>query len=233
MRECGAGDAAETLHHHVGRDLAPWQFAARGEHQRDRRVEMRPGNRPQDRDDHDEDGARRDGVAEQRDRQIPAGEALGHDAGADDGRDQNRGTQALGEEPPPERAARAHAAEAGSCPASFFLPIASSWRCNESASSEQIGRLTKMSMRFDSMRSASAKARRPCASLPVAAAGSGTPPCAVIDCPGLLWQVSAAALSQTVNTKSSLGASGLANSLQLFERSPLTSKLSLRKRSSA
>ena len=55
---------------------------------------------------------------------------------------------------------------------------------------------------------------------PVAAAGSGMPQCAVIGWPGQTGQVSPAALSQTVNTKSSAGAPGLANSLQDFERKP-------------
>src|SRR5262249_27896417 len=50
---------------------------------------------------------------------------------------------------------------------------------------------------------------------------------------GHTGQASAAALSQTVNTKSSCGAPGLLNSCQLFERKPLTSKFSLRRSSSA
>ena len=44
------------------------------------------------------------------------------------------------------------------------------------------------------------------------------PQCAVIGWPGQNGQVSPAALSQTVNTKSSGGAPGLANSFQDFER---------------
>ena len=46
------------------------------------------------------------------------------------------------------------------------------------------------------------------------------PQCAVIGWPGQTGQVSPAALSQTVNTKSSGGAPGLANSFQDFERKP-------------
>ena len=50
------------------------------------------------------------------------------------------------------------------------------------------------------------------------------PQCAVIGWPGQTGQASPAALSQTVKTKSSGGAPGLANSLHDFERKPVTSK---------
>ena len=46
------------------------------------------------------------------------------------------------------------------------------------------------------------------------------PQCAVIGWPGQTGQASPAALSQTVKTKSITGASGAANSSQLFERKP-------------
>ena len=58
------------------------------------------------------------------------------------------------------------------------------------------------------------------AGVPVAAAGSGTPQWAVMGCPGHTGHVSAAALSQTVKTKSNCGASGVVNSFQDFERKP-------------
>ena len=80
-----------------------------------------------------------------------------------------------------------------------------------------------MLTRLVSIRSVSAKANRTSASLPVASAGSGTPQCAVIGCPGQTGQGSFAALSQTVKTKSSFGASGAENSFQLFDRNPDTS----------
>jgi hypothetical protein len=81
----------------------------------------------------------------------------------------------------------------------------------------------KMLMRFVSMRTASAKENRTSASLPVASAGSGMPQCAVIGCPGQTGHGSLAALSQTVKTKSSFGASGPENSFQLLDRNPDTS----------
>ena len=57
--------------------------------------------------------------------------------------------------------------------------------------------------------------------VPCTAAGSGTPQCAVMGCPGHTGQTSFAALSQTVKTKSSGGAPGCANSSQLLLRGPL------------
>src|SRR5262245_48296092 len=53
---------------------------------------------------------------------------------------------------------------------------------------------------------------------PVASAGSGTPQCAVIGRPGQIGHASPAALSQTVNTKSTDVAPGVANSVHDFER---------------
>ena len=55
-------------------------------------------------------------------------------------------------------------------------------------------------------------------SVPWTAAGSWIPQCAVIGWPGHTGQTSCAAVSHTVNTKSSGGASGVANSSQLLLR---------------
>jgi hypothetical protein len=54
-------------------------------------------------------------------------------------------------------------------------------------------------------------------------AGSGIPQCAVMGWPGQTGHVSAAALSQTVNTKSNFGSPFLANSSHDFQRKPETS----------
>ena len=80
-----------------------------------------------------------------------------------------------------------------------------------------------MLMRLVSMRNASAKANRISASVPIVVAGSGKPQWAVIGCPGQTGQVSAAASSQSVKAKSSFGALGPVNSVQLFERALPTS----------
>src|SRR5688572_9769516 len=69
--------------------------------------------------------------------------------------------------------------------------------------------------------------------LPVAAAGSGTPQCAVTGWPGQTGQTSPAALSQTVKMKSMCGAPALANSFQFLERRPSVPRLFFRSRSSA
>src|SRR5262249_32579691 len=57
--------------------------------------------------------------------------------------------------------------------------------------------------------------------LPFTAAGSGTPQCAVIGCPGQTGHTSFAALSQTVKTKSSFGEPGCANSSHDLLRQPV------------
>src|SRR5579863_3861655 len=115
------------------------------------------------------------------------------------------------------------AACGGSGALSLFWPIASNCFCNVSAPRDFIGRLTKILMRFVIMRIASANAKRISASVPILAAGSGKPQWAVIGCPGQTGHVSAAASSQRVNAKSSFGAFGPVNSVQLFERTLLTS----------
>ena len=84
----------------------------------------------------------------------------------------------------------------------------------------RIGRFVKTPMRFFRYRKAATKAASFSMSVPSTAAGSSMPQCAVIGWPGQTGQLSPAALSQTVNTKSITGASGAANSSQLFERMP-------------
>ena len=81
-----------------------------------------------------------------------------------------------------------------------------------------MGRLAKIEMRAWSMRWHSENAKRIPASVPVSAAGSGTPQWALIGWPGQAGQTSAAAVSQTVKTKSMCGAPAPANSSQLFKR---------------
>src|SRR6266481_8110676 len=126
--------------------------------------------------------------------------ALGHDARADDRRDHQGGPETFRKKSAAKRRRYLahHAAEAGLPPASLVLPMDSSCFCNVNWSSDRSGRLTKMLMRFVSIRIVSAKAKRISASLPVAAAGSGTPQWAVIGCSGQSGQLSPAALSQTV-----------------------------------
>src|SRR5208283_4543600 len=86
------------------------------------------------------------------------------------------------------------------------------------------GRLRNKAMRRSRVTKASRKARSIWSGVPTAAAGSGTPQCAVTGWPGQRGQTSAAALSQTVKTKFIRGAPGLANSSQLLLRRPATGK---------
>src|SRR6266704_2927292 len=82
------------------------------------------------------------------------------------------------------------------------------------------GRLRNRLIRRSRIRYASRNARSICSGVPLTAAESGTPQCAVIGWPGHTGHTSAAALSQTVNTKSIFGAPGFANSSQLLLRKP-------------
>src|SRR5256885_16990065 len=75
-------------------------------------------------------------------------------------------------------------------------------------------------MRRSSTTNASRNALSICSGVPVTAAGSGTPQCAVIGWPGQTGQISFAALSHTVKTKFIFGEFGVANSSQLLLRKP-------------
>ena len=106
----------------IGGGVAPGQLAARGGDQAHRRVHMRAGDRPEHGDQHEQDRAGRDRVAEQGDRVVPARQMLGHDPGADHGGEQEEGADALGRQPPRQRrvgqrTARSAAGRASAAPA--------------------------------------------------------------------------------------------------------------------
>ena len=107
---------------------------------------MRAGDRAEDGDQHDQDGARRDRVAEQRERDV-VGQPLGHDAGADDGRDQHGRAERFG-----GKAARQVEHHDAQPAFGNSRPISSSRFCSASLSSVFIGRLMKIEMRLLSMR---------------------------------------------------------------------------------
>src|SRR4029077_6028008 len=148
---------------------------------------------------------RRDGVGEKRHRGVALCERLAHDSRSDD-----RGKEQGGAEPFRKRSAQER----------HLRPISSSDFLSECASSLATGSSSSSRMREESVVKAPRNARRLSSSLPATAAGSGTPQWALTGCPGQSGHASPAALSHTVNTKSSAGASGPANSSQLFERSP-------------
>ena len=54
---------------------------------------MRARDRSEDGDEHDQDRAGRDGIAEQRDSLITARQSVGHDARADHGGDEHGGAE--------------------------------------------------------------------------------------------------------------------------------------------
>src|SRR5829696_1287585 len=80
--------AADDLSYHIRPELAPPQTAVDGHHERDRRVEVRARDRPERQDQHHQDGSGRYRIAEERDRDVPARKLLGHDARADDRRNE-------------------------------------------------------------------------------------------------------------------------------------------------
>ena len=106
---------------------------------------MRAGDRAEDGDQHDQDRAGRQRVAEQRERDV-VGQPVGHDAGADHGRHQHRRAERF-------RREAARQVDSHAQPAFGRLrPISSSRFCSASLSSVCIGRLMKIEMRLLSMR---------------------------------------------------------------------------------
>ncbi len=83
----------------VKRGLVQRQLALAGEDQRDRRIEMRAGDRTEHGDQDNQNGPGRQGVAEQRKRDV-LGQRFGHDAGADNGRDEKTRAERFGGQAP-------------------------------------------------------------------------------------------------------------------------------------
>ena len=75
---------------------------------------MRAGQRPEDQDQHDQNRAGRQRVAQERQRDVTAGKLLRHDAGADHGGEQERRAERFGD------SARA-AATASAAPRAFAV----------------------------------------------------------------------------------------------------------------
>ena len=91
----GAEDAEAQLGKDVGRSVRPGSSPARGRDEADRRVHMRAGNRAKHGDEDEQDRARRQRIAEQGDRVVPARQMLGHDARTDDAGEQEEGAETL------------------------------------------------------------------------------------------------------------------------------------------
>src|SRR5690606_37182336 len=101
-----------------------------------------------------------------------------------------------------------------------MAPIPCSFEERAIRSMVSSGRLMNAAMRLRKSRSASSNAPSVLNAGPSTAAGSSIPQCTVTGCPGQTGQVSPAALSQTVKTKSILGAPCAANSSHALERRP-------------
>ncbi len=198
------------------------ELATRGKDQRYRRIEVGARQRAEYGDKHHKAGPSREGVAEQRDGNVPAREALAHDAGANDDGEQQRCTERLRSQSPREIERLERRLKTGGghelLPATGSLPMARSACLRASPSSWSKGRPASRSIRAPSILPTSAKARSISASLPSTSAGSGVLQCSRIGLPGQTGQTSLAALSQTVMTKSNSGAFGPSNSSHDFDR---------------
>ena len=98
MRRQDAGECADDLDGHVAGHIAPRQAALGRVGERDGWIEVRARDRPERQDEGDQRGARGERIRQQRDGDVPAGEALAHDAGADHGREQKGRAHRLGNE---------------------------------------------------------------------------------------------------------------------------------------
>lgn len=103
--DVGSSDAEHgprDLSSDVTRHLSPRESALGGNGERHGRVELCARNRPEGEDQRDEDRARCERVRKERNRQVSTGEPLTHDPGADDGREQKAGPDALRDHTAPE-----------------------------------------------------------------------------------------------------------------------------------
>ena len=98
VRRADPEDGSDQLRGHVGRRHPGIEIAPQGKDQCHGGIEMRAGERPEDRDEHDEPCTGRDRIAEKRDGAVPARQALAHDAGADHDREEQHRAQHLRDE---------------------------------------------------------------------------------------------------------------------------------------
>lgn len=96
VREQRSQHRAGDLRRDVGRERAPRQGAAQAERQGHDGIEVRAGDGREQLNEHEQHGAGRKGVAKKRERGVAAREPLPHDAGADDGGEQERRAQGFG-----------------------------------------------------------------------------------------------------------------------------------------
>ncbi|MET4150981.1 hypothetical protein ACVWXN_005280 [Bradyrhizobium sp. i1.4.4] len=108
---------------------------------------MRAGDRTEHGDQDNQNGSGRQGIAQKRQRYV-LGQRLGHDAGADDGGDENARAERFGCEAPWKIEIVHQPAFGVECVAPWERPISRSLVPRESLSMLLSGRLTKVSIRF-------------------------------------------------------------------------------------
>ena len=96
MGDHGSSYTSCALCGDVSRGFGPGNAALQSIGQRDRRVEVRSGDGAESENERYECGSGGDCVGEQGDGGIAAGQALTHDAGADDGADEEGCAEKLG-----------------------------------------------------------------------------------------------------------------------------------------
>src|SRR5579859_1827746 len=168
---------------------------------------MRARDRSKSKDQRDEGGARGDGVREQGHSHVTARETLRHDARANNCGDEESRPKEFGRDSPVETWPH-------------WCPMRSICFWIASVSRLDSGKQRNNPILRSRIMKASRKAFSTASLEPFTAAGSGTPQCAVMGWPGHTGQISLAALSHTVKTKSSFGAPGFANSSQSLLRKP-------------
>jgi hypothetical protein len=120
MRQPGAEHRADELRRDVRREQRARQQPAHRQHDRHGGVHVRAADRAEHLDQEVQAAGRRQRVGQQRDRDVAAGQPLGHDAGADHDREQQGGGQrfreqlARGRELHGQRAAMAASADRSS-----------------------------------------------------------------------------------------------------------------------
>src|SRR5262249_13388359 len=149
MRCPHADETTEHLGCDVNRRRRPWQLAAQGEGKTYRRVEVRARERAEDEDQHRQNGAGRERIAQER-KCVVARESLRHNAGAHDRREQKGGPQPFAKRALSERG---HQLGSVTLPvAPCMRPISSSRRCKLSRSRLRIGSAVKTPMRGATLR---------------------------------------------------------------------------------
>ena len=83
MGQKSATQSANDLHHDKKQRQFHRYLSADEKSQRYRRIKMRTGDRPENRDQHIKDSACRNGIAKQCDSDVSTGQPLGHDSGSD------------------------------------------------------------------------------------------------------------------------------------------------------